>query len=105
MAGNIWHDWLRAKQRNEKLLEGQKAELAARINQQNDPETEIFDRLDRELSSIDQESRELIMLRFYSQMSFKEIAKTKKMPIGTVLSKVHRGLVKLRQLMEEYSHE
>jgi RNA polymerase sigma-70 factor (ECF subfamily) len=51
--------------------------------------------------NIEQDSRELIMLRYYSQMSFKEIAETQGMPIGTVLSKVHRGLAKLRELMDK----
>ena len=40
------------------------------------------------------------MLRFYSQLSFKEIAAMRGEPIGTTLSKVHRGLRKLRELME-----
>ena len=40
------------------------------------------------------------MLRFYSQLSFKEIAQVRSEPIGTTLAKMHRGLKKLRLLME-----
>jgi DNA-directed RNA polymerase specialized sigma24 family protein len=41
------------------------------------------------------------MLRFYSQASFKEIAAMRSEPIGTTLSKLHRGLKKLQKLMEQ----
>jgi len=42
----------------------------------------------------------LIILRFYSQASFKEMAAMRSEPIGTTLSKLHRGLKTLRRLME-----
>ena len=51
------------------------------------------------LGELDSDVRELVMMRFYSQMSFKEIAESRREPIGTTLSKVHRGLKKLRELM------
>jgi DNA-directed RNA polymerase specialized sigma24 family protein len=41
------------------------------------------------------------MLRFYSELSFKEMAEMRGEPIGTTLAKVHRGLKKLRELMEQ----
>jgi RNA polymerase sigma-70 factor (ECF subfamily) len=62
IAANIFHDYLRSKQR-------------------------------------DTDTRELIMLRFYSELSFKEIAQMRSEPIGTTLAKLHRGLKKLRELM------
>jgi len=54
-----------------------------------------------QLEKLDAETRELIMLRFYSQLSFKEMAEMRGEPIGTTLSKVHRGLKKLRERMEQ----
>ena len=51
------------------------------------------------LERLDEQTRELILLRFYSQLSFKEIAKMRGEPIGTVMSKVHRGVRRLRELM------
>ena len=101
VANNIWRDSLRARQRGDKALEGRKAQLEidAKKKRISGLETDMIDRLGTELQNIEQDSRELIMLRYYSQMSFKEIAETQGMPIGTVLSKVHRGLAKLRELM------
>ena len=61
---------------------------------------EKLDRLQVQLNRLDADTRELIMLRFYSELSFKEIARVRGEPIGTALSKLHRGLKKLRVLME-----
>ena len=52
------------------------------------------------LKRLDADTRELSMLRFYSQLSFKEIAKMRSEPIGTTLAKLHRGLKRLREFME-----
>ena len=52
------------------------------------------------IKRLDSNTQELIMLRFYSQLSFKEIAKMRSEPIGTTLAKLHRGLKKLREAME-----
>lgn len=43
--------------------------------------------------------REIMMLRHFSGLSFKEIAEVTSLPLGTVLSTVHRGLGSLREKM------
>jgi len=58
--------------------------------------------LQQALKKLPELDREIIMLRHYSQMSFKEIAEQFKLPIGTVLAKVHRGLKRLRKSMSDY---
>ena len=100
VAKNIFYDYLRGKQKEAEKIKGQKiiAESAPRAVTQNDDER--IDKLQEQLIRLDKDTRELIMLRFYSQLSFKEIAKLRDEPIGTTLSKVHRGLNKLRQLMQ-----
>jgi len=100
IASNIFHDYLRAKQRWGKLLEAQKKQLESKITQARQSDSERIDKLQIELGKLNADTRELIMLRFYSQLSFKEIAKMRSEPIGSILSKVHRGLKKLRELME-----
>jgi len=99
IASNIFHDFLRAKQRGKKLLEGRK-ELELERGETTKPDDERSDKLQTQLDKLDGDTRELIMLRYYSQLSFKEIAKLRAEPIGTVLAKVHRGLKKLRKSME-----
>lgn len=102
VASNIFHDYLRGKQRWTKMLEAQKEQLEKDKEKPKRPEDERIDKLQVQLERLDAETRELIMLRFYSQLSFKEIAKMRAEPIGTTLSKLHRGLKRLRELMEGY---
>ena len=102
IATNIFHDHLRGRQRRKRLLDAQRADLESLPTglPRSDNKGEKLDRLQMQLSRLDADTRELIMLRFYSELSFKEIAELRSEPIGTTLSKLHRGLKKLRDLME-----
>jgi len=100
IASNIFYDYLRDKQRRKLLAERHRANLEENREIFNRSGTEIFDKLQINLGRLDEETRELITLRFYSQLSFKEIAALRSEPLGTVLSKIHRGLKRLRELME-----
>ena len=44
------------------------------------------------LNCLDDQSRQMILLRFFGQMRFKEIAEIFNCPVGTVLARVHRAL-------------
>ena len=101
VASNLFYDHLRQRQRQQVLIEEHAKQL---MDEEKEPAKgdggEQFDRLQRQLGKLDEETRELIMLRFYSDLSFKEIAEMRGEPIGTTISKVHRGLQKLREFME-----
>ncbi|MBN1392488.1 MAG: RNA polymerase sigma factor [Sedimentisphaerales bacterium] len=97
-ASNIFYDYLRDKQRQKKLFEAQKAQFEPEAAKE--PDDERIDKLQAQLGKLDTDTRELIMLRFYSQASFKEIAAMRSEPIGTTLSKLHRGLKRLREMMK-----
>jgi RNA polymerase sigma-70 factor (ECF subfamily) len=102
IALNIFHDHLRGRQRRKRLLDGHRFELEqesweVRVSDSKD---EHLDKLQVQLGRLDADTREIIMLRFYSELSFKEIAAMRSEPIGTALSKLHRGLKKLREMME-----
>ncbi len=99
IASNIFHDHLRAKQRQQKLLKGKREQLESKAADTGRDDVR-FDRVQMQLEKLDSDVREVIMLRYYSELSFKEIAAMRSEPIGTTLSKVHRGLKKLRELME-----
>jgi len=100
IASNIFHDYLRSRQRRRKLFDERKKQLESEIIEPKCTDGERIDKLQVQLRKLDTNTRELIMLRFYSQLSFKEIAKIRSEPIGTTLSKMHRGLKKLRELIE-----
>ena len=79
----------------------EKAALTLQTESVSKREPEIFDKLHIALEKLDPEIAELITLRYFSQLSFKELAEMRDEPIGTTLSKVHRGIKKLREIMEE----
>jgi RNA polymerase sigma-70 factor (ECF subfamily) len=99
IAANVFRDHLRSKQRRKRAVEAKKEQMAASAGKSRDSQGEP-DNLGVQLGKLDEDTRELIILRFYSQMSFKQIAAMRGEPIGTTLSKVHRGLKRLRELME-----
>jgi RNA polymerase sigma-70 factor (ECF subfamily) len=101
VASNVFHDYLRKKQQQKRLIDAQKHQLEARPARAKLSDERQFDLLQAQLETLDADTRELIMLRYYSQLSFKELARMRGEPIGTTLSKVHRGLKKLRKLMEQ----
>ena len=103
IATNIFHDYLRAKQRRKKLFESLEVQISQAERETTEArksEDELTDKLQMQMAKLDAQTRELIMLRFYSQMSLKEMAELRSEPIGTTLSKLHRGLKRLRELME-----
>ena len=100
VASNIFHDYLRNKQRQQKVLDFRKTETDSEIIEEKKSDGELVDKLQIQLSKLDKDTRELMMLRFYSELSFKEIAEIRSEPIGTTLAKLHRGLKKLKENME-----
>jgi RNA polymerase sigma-70 factor (ECF subfamily) len=99
MASNIFYDHLRFKQRQSRLLDGHKRRLELESSSVENLPGDEADKMQEALEKLDADVREVILMRYYSQLSFKEIAKAKREPIGTTLSKVHRGLKRLRELM------
>jgi RNA polymerase sigma-70 factor (ECF subfamily) len=100
IASNIFHDHLRSKQRQKKLLDARKEQLEFEITEPKQGDGERIDKLQIQLTKLDADTKELVMLRFYSELSFKEIASMRSEPIGTTLAKLHRGLKRLRESME-----
>jgi len=70
------------------------------------PEQEVLkaeqqDRLAQALAQLEPLDREIIMLRYYGNLNFKQLAEHFRMPLGTTLTKVHRGLKKLQKILKD----
>ncbi len=61
---------------------------------------EDVDRLRAALDSLPLPEREVLLLRHFSDLSFREIAELMETPLGTALARAHRGLARLRALLE-----
>lgn len=55
----------------------------------------------RALLELPLEHRSALVLRYYHDLSYEEIARALAIPIGTVRSRIHNGLTKLKRLLEK----
>lgn len=59
--------------------------------------------LSRAIQSLPEEQRDVFLMREEAEMSFADIAKATGAPLGTVLSRMHYALNKLREVIEKPS--
>jgi RNA polymerase sigma-70 factor, ECF subfamily len=74
----------------------------------SDPPSEPSDPALREaLASLSPDFRECVALRFFADLSMEEIAQAQEIPIGTVKSRLHSAMNKLRRALHEqrYVHD
>jgi len=57
--------------------------------------------LRRAVANLGEPYREVLALRFFGEQSLQEIAATTSRPLGTVKTHLHRGLARLRAVLEE----
>jgi RNA polymerase sigma-70 factor, ECF subfamily len=62
--------------------------------------TEQEKKLQRALEQLPENQKQVLMLRYYGNLKFVEIAEQLGCPLNTALGRVHKALIKLRQLME-----
>ncbi|MFP3938368.1 MAG: RNA polymerase sigma factor [Phycisphaerae bacterium] len=60
---------------------------------------EASEQLNRAMDRLDETTRQMILLRHFGQLSFREVAELTGQPLGTVLARVHRGIRQLRRIM------
>lgn len=115
IAGNLARDRIRRQRRGPRIVrmtaaagsddalseggaveevESPEAQPDARLRRRED-----VDALNAALARLPEAEREVIMLRHFSEMSFREIADATGVPLGTALARGHRGLKRLRDLM------
>ena len=58
--------------------------------------------LDQALTKLPPDQRAVFVLRTDEEMSYEEISKTLRIPVGTVMSRLNRAREKLRELLQEY---
>jgi RNA polymerase sigma-70 factor (ECF subfamily) len=59
------------------------------------------EKLRRAIEALPENQRQVLALRFYSDLKFVEIAEILGCPLNTALGRVHKAILKLRQLMQD----
>ena len=62
---------------------------------------EISRRIAALVESLPVEQKQVVLLRYYSQLKFRQIAELLGCPLGTVLSRMHAALQRLRTMLDE----
>ena len=62
--------------------------------------TEQEQKLHRAIQKLSEAQRQVLMLRYYSNLKFVEIAELLGCPLNTALGRMHKAMLKLKQLME-----
>jgi RNA polymerase sigma-70 factor (ECF subfamily) len=105
IATNKANDHWRSRGREKAAKEG----LKLVTNAQDDSaglrteNAEQEEKLRRAIALLPESQRQVLVLRYYSNMKFVEIASLLGCPLNTALGRVHKAMIKLRQLMEDKS--
>lgn len=106
IADRLAVDHVRRSKHQETTIDDQSwrsAEPAARDRPADQALLEAEDQncLNEALQLLSEPQRRVLLLRYFGELEFAEIAATMECPLGTVLSHCHRGLAKLRQQLVE----
>ena len=95
-----------AERRKKSVPQEQAVQAEAAIPSPSNPEQEVLTRevrlqVRRAIDTLSQEARDAILLRYYSELTVPEIAQALGWREGTVKSRLHRALSRLRDLLRE----
>jgi RNA polymerase sigma factor (sigma-70 family) len=107
IAHNLCVDYFRKVKRTPAIKTSDDQDIFEVINvSQEAPDQKLMrgeshDKVRRMLDILPEEQREIIVLRHYANLSFKEIAEITNCSINTALGRMRYGLINLRKMMTE----
>ena len=108
IAVNLARDWIRRQPREPSvsLDDGEDPPVAVSLRTIAPPgaamgRRESSKRVEAAIARLSAPDREVLLLRYYGDLAFKDIARTTGEPLGTVLARAHRALKKLGDLLPE----
>ena len=93
-------DWFRTKKRQDAVISLADMDEFNKAVCKN-PNADEIEVIWSVVKGLDAEQREVIQLRFAAGLGYAEIAQTLDVPIGTVRSRLHRGLKEVREKIGE----
>ena len=100
---NLYISRVRREQKQPKAVEAYELEDAAGGSSDPIPSLELTDdRLEAALEQLTPDLRSILILWAVDELSYKEIAAVLEVPIGTVMSRLHRARRRLGQLLADH---
>jgi len=100
-ANDFWRSSGREKVARQGLrLAGTNGQAAPHADARLDASEQI-ERLRRAIERLPDSQRQVLMLRYYSNLKFVEIADVLGCPLNTALGRMHKAMLKLKEMMEE----
>ncbi len=94
-------DWFRKRARDARVLEPHNERVVQESQPNSTSEFDDIEMVWQAVGDLPTEYQEVVHLRFAGQLSYAEIAEALGVPVGTVRSRLHRGLKALRERIEE----
>jgi len=107
IAVNLARDWIRRRRHEPSTsLETEEPPLDAAPATHVPPDArmdrgERARRVEQALARLPVADRQILLMRYYGELAFKDIARATGEPLGTVLARAHRALAKLGNLIPE----
>lgn len=103
IATNKANDFWRSKTREKTAHEGLRlvADDQAPAAGQQIEANEQAQKLRRIIAQLPENQRQVLMLRYYANLKFAEIAQVVGCPLNTALGRMHKAMIKLKELMDE----
>jgi len=97
-ANDLWRSRGRERSANEglRLVLEQEAPWAGHRIEGNEQEQKLL----AAIQQLPENQRQVLLLRYYSDMKFTEIAEMLGCPLNTALGRMHKAMLKLKQMME-----
>jgi len=104
ILSNLCKNSLRSAGVRQKYLASDEAIATAAAPADTNPEKALVDHQTKEaiwkaLGTLDEEAKEIIILKHFQDMSYKEIAEVLNIPLGSVMSRLHYARLKLKKAL------
>ena len=102
IATNKANDYWRSNSRTRSLQQGLRlvSESSSPQAAQRLEETEQQAKLRRAIEQLPDAQKQVLMLRYYGNLKFVEIAEVVGCPLNTALGRMHKAIIRLKQLMD-----
>ncbi|MBD3170635.1 MAG: sigma-70 family RNA polymerase sigma factor, partial [candidate division Zixibacteria bacterium] len=105
ILSNLCKNALRSSKVRRKFMISDAAVIIEEVPAQGGPVEEYRGKVIKKLiwdalGTLDDDAREIIILKHFQDMSYQEIAEIMKIPVGTVMSRIHYARLRLKKQIE-----